>query len=31
VLNGLGKPVTGVPADEATLRAALADLAASGA
>jgi shikimate kinase/3-dehydroquinate synthase len=28
LLNGLGKPVTGVPADEATLRAALADLAA---
>jgi len=27
LLNGLGKPVTGVPADERTLRAALADLA----
>ncbi len=28
VLNGLGKPVTGVPADEASLRAVLDDLAA---
>ena len=28
LLNGLGKPVTGVPADEASLRAVLDDLAA---
>ena len=28
VLDGLGKPVTGVPADDQTLRAVLADLAA---
>jgi len=28
VLNGLGKPVTGVPADDASLRAVLEDLAA---
>lgn len=28
VLNGLGKPVTGVPADDASLRAVLDDLAA---
>ena len=27
VLNGLGRPVAGVPADEASLAAALADLA----
>jgi 3-dehydroquinate synthetase len=27
LLNGLGKPVTGVPADEASLRAVLDDLA----
>jgi hypothetical protein len=29
VLNGLGRPVSGVPADEASLGAVLGDLAAA--